>query len=94
MFDIFKYKLTNGELILTPCYRHYWKDCCILQISIIVLLLAFLWPGATNYWHYVNIAKKTSGEKEGGYTWTNAAGVSWTLTFDESFEEGGKLTFM
>ena len=49
----------------------------------------------------MNIAKKTGGNKVGGssgggeeYTWTNAAGVSWTLTFDESFEEGGKLTFM
>ena len=49
----------------------------------------------------MNIAKKTGGDKVGGssgggeeYTWTNAAGVSWTLTFDESFEEGGKLTFM
>ena len=48
----------------------------------------------------MNIAKKTGGDKAGGssggeeYTWTNAAGVSWTLTFDESFEEGGKLTFM
>ena len=41
------------------------------------------------------IAKKTGGDMMGEeYTWTNAAGVSWTLTFDESFEEGGKLTFM
>ena len=43
----------------------------------------------------MNIAKKTGGAASGGsYTWTNAAAVSWTLTFDESFEEGGKLTFM
>ena len=49
----------------------------------------------------MNIAKKTGGDKVAGssssgeeFTWTNAAGVSWTLTFDESFEEGGKLTFM
>ena len=51
------------------------------------------WIGATNYWHYVNIAKK-SGNGGKDYTWTNAAGVAWTLTFSESFEEGGKLTFM
>ena len=50
-------------------------------------------PGATNYWHYVNIGKKTGGGDK-DCTWTNAAGVSWTLTFSESFEEGGKLTFM
>ena len=41
----------------------------------------------------MNIAKKTGGGDK-DYTWTNAAGVSWTLTFSESFEEGGKLTFM
>ena len=46
--------------------------------------------GATNYWHYVNVAK--IGEKT--YRWTNAAGVSWTLTFTESFNEGNDLTFM
>ena len=41
----------------------------------------------------MNIGKKTGGGDK-DYTWTNAAGVSWTLTFSESFEEGGKLTFM
>ena len=41
----------------------------------------------------MNIGKKNGGGAK-DYTWTNAAGVSWTLTFSESFEEGGKLTFM
>ena len=41
--------------------------------------------GPFNTWHYVTITKKANG---GGYTWTNRAGRSWTLTFKGMSSDG------
>ena len=46
-----------------------------------------LTSNATNYWHYVNIAK-TGGET---YIWTNAAGVSWSLTYQSATDSATLL---
>jgi len=39
--------------------------------------------GPFNDWHYVEITSKSGND----YTWTNRAGVSWTLTFQKKIDE-------
>jgi len=39
--------------------------------------------GPFNDWHYVEITSKSGND----YTWTNRAGVSWTLTFQKKIDD-------
>ena len=43
--------------------------------------------GPHDNWHYVTIRKKADGS---GYTWTNRAGVSWSLTYAGVYLDGFK----